>query len=257
MWQLLNAGDQALVRDPSGRADLEGARYPLGVAQLARLVDASERQVRHWAEIGLLPHRREANGYRSFYPAAAIRGFVLARTPQPHLTTLRDIANPEHAPALLASLSSMLAQTAHAGAWGENRALAIAAARALEQLAGILPAEPAASGTSTPAARREAPAAKSVGRTRGTPQARKQKTTGKISIKTYTVERDAERGGWVVKKPNARQPVGRFKTQREATRRATALLQSEGGGERILHGRDGRIRDIHTVSPTPKLARHS
>ncbi|TWE30311.1 DUF2188 domain-containing protein [Prauserella muralis] len=52
-------------------------------------------------------------------------------------------------------------------------------------------------------------------------------------------------GGWDVKKPDAKRASGSFDTQREAIARAREIT-SHTGGETVIHGRDGRIRDKDT-----------
>ncbi|WP_306988580.1 DUF2188 domain-containing protein [Amycolatopsis thermophila] len=52
-------------------------------------------------------------------------------------------------------------------------------------------------------------------------------------------------GGWDVKKPGANRSSGRYDTQREATGRAREITNNTGG-ETVVHGRDGRIRDKDT-----------
>lgn len=55
--------------------------------------------------------------------------------------------------------------------------------------------------------------------------------------------------GWVVRKPGAQRASARLDTQREAHRRAAEILRNAGGGERITHGVDGRIRSKDTIAP--------
>jgi hypothetical protein len=54
---------------------------------------------------------------------------------------------------------------------------------------------------------------------------------------------------WVVKKPGADRASSRHATQREADQRAAEILRNAGGGERITHGRDGKIRSKDTIPP--------
>lgn len=54
---------------------------------------------------------------------------------------------------------------------------------------------------------------------------------------------------WVVKKPDAERASSRHDTQREADQRAAEILQNLGGGERITHNREGRIRSKDTIPP--------
>jgi hypothetical protein len=54
---------------------------------------------------------------------------------------------------------------------------------------------------------------------------------------------------WVVRKPGAERASARLDTQREADKRAADILRNVGGGERVTHGVDGRIRSKDTIAP--------
>ncbi len=56
-------------------------------------------------------------------------------------------------------------------------------------------------------------------------------------------------GGWDVTKPDAERPSSHHDTQRDAEARAKQILGNAGGGEAVIHGRDGRVRDSDTVAP--------
>jgi hypothetical protein len=58
-----------------------------------------------------------------------------------------------------------------------------------------------------------------------------------------------ETDGWVVQRPDAQRVSGRYKTQSEALQAAREVLNQEGGGQLIIHGSDGRIRDMDTIQP--------
>ncbi len=67
--------------------------------------------------------------------------------------------------------------------------------------------------------------------------------------------------GWEVKTEGKKQATSTHKTQAAAEARAKKDLASKGGGEVVLHGRDGRIRDKDTVPPAkdpnpPKDKKH-
>ncbi|MFI7123783.1 DUF2188 domain-containing protein [Amycolatopsis sp. NPDC049868] len=53
------------------------------------------------------------------------------------------------------------------------------------------------------------------------------------------------KGGWDVKKPGSDRASAHRNTQREATDRARAITKNTGG-ETVIHGKDGRIRDKDT-----------
>ncbi len=56
-------------------------------------------------------------------------------------------------------------------------------------------------------------------------------------------------GGWDVKKPDAVRSSSHHPTQADAEVRAKDIVARAGGGEVIIHGRDGKIRDSDTVPP--------
>ncbi|GGM50503.1 DUF2188 domain-containing protein [Dactylosporangium sucinum] len=56
-------------------------------------------------------------------------------------------------------------------------------------------------------------------------------------------------GDWDVSKPGRTRPVATETTQKAAIDAARVDLSSHGGGEIVIHGRDGRIRDKDTVAP--------
>ncbi|MDF1597080.1 MAG: DUF2188 domain-containing protein [Acidimicrobiia bacterium] len=56
-------------------------------------------------------------------------------------------------------------------------------------------------------------------------------------------------GGWDVVAPNAERASSHHGTQADAIGRAREIVGNVGGGEVVIHGRDGRIRDSDTVAP--------
>jgi hypothetical protein len=56
-------------------------------------------------------------------------------------------------------------------------------------------------------------------------------------------------GGWDVEAPNSERASSHHATQAEAIDRARQIVHNSGGGEMVIHGRDGRIRDSDTVPP--------
>lgn len=68
-------------------------------------------------------------------------------------------------------------------------------------------------------------------------------------------------GGWAVKTPGKAAPNSKHRTQNAAEKAAKQVVKTGGGGEVIVHGRDGRIRDSDTVAPgrdpnPPRDTRH-
>jgi hypothetical protein len=56
-----------------------------------------------------------------------------------------------------------------------------------------------------------------------------------------------EGGGWDVYRPGAPRVSSRHRTQREAVGRAREILLNSGGGEIVVHARDGRVRDRDSI----------
>lgn len=68
-------------------------------------------------------------------------------------------------------------------------------------------------------------------------------------------------GGWDVKAGGSKRASAHEKTQAAAEKAAKRIVGNAGGGEVVIHGRDGRIRDKDTVAPgndpnPPKDKRH-
>lgn len=57
------------------------------------------------------------------------------------------------------------------------------------------------------------------------------------------------RGGWDVRAPGADRASAHADTQAAGIDRAREIVRNTGGGEVVIHGRDGRIRDSDTVPP--------
>ena len=56
-------------------------------------------------------------------------------------------------------------------------------------------------------------------------------------------------GGWDVVAPDASRASSHHDTQADAIGRAREIVGNVGGGEVVIHGRNGRIRDSDTVAP--------
>jgi hypothetical protein len=84
----LSTEQQEWVADPGAHPALpNGARYPLTLGQLHLVTGASERQLRHWSDEGLIPSHR-AGAHRRYYSAAVARALLLADTPPQQVATL-------------------------------------------------------------------------------------------------------------------------------------------------------------------------
>jgi hypothetical protein len=55
--------------------------------------------------------------------------------------------------------------------------------------------------------------------------------------------------GWIVRKEGAKKISDSAATQRGAEKRAKELASKNGGGEVVIHRRDGKIRDKDTIFP--------
>jgi hypothetical protein len=56
-------------------------------------------------------------------------------------------------------------------------------------------------------------------------------------------------GGWEVRRDGAIRASARTTTQQEAREKARDIVRRSGGGEVIVHRKDGSIRDRDTVAP--------
>jgi hypothetical protein len=65
------------------------------------------------------------------------------------------------------------------------------------------------------------------------------------------------KGEWEVVEPGAGAAHSQHATKREAVEQAKDLLQKHGGGEAVVHGRDGSIRESDRVAGAPKSTRSS
>jgi hypothetical protein len=112
----LTAEQQAWVADPSSHAALaDNVRYPLTLGQLHLLTGASERQLRHWSDEGLIPSHR-AGAHRRYYSAAVARALLLAETAPQQVSTLIALRKGgDHARRLWALIGGVGGSLADAG----------------------------------------------------------------------------------------------------------------------------------------------
>jgi len=112
----LSAEQRAWVAQPGLHPALpDAARYPLTLGRLHLLTGASERQLRHWTDEGLIPAHR-AGTHRRWYSAAAARALLLAQaSPQQvaSLIALRRGGDPGRRLAVL--IGSVMADAADRG----------------------------------------------------------------------------------------------------------------------------------------------
>lgn len=65
----------------------------------------------------------------------------------------------------------------------------------------------------------------------------------------YHVVKNRSDNSWDIKKENSQRISGKVNTQREAEKLAKHFSSNSGGGEVVIHGLDGKIRDKDTVYP--------
>ena len=56
-------------------------------------------------------------------------------------------------------------------------------------------------------------------------------------------------GGWDIVKGGGQRRSAHVSTQAEAIDRARRIVSNSGGGEVVIHRKDGRIRDADTIPP--------
>lgn len=81
LFEELSANERRWVREPATHPAMKDRGYPLTTGGLSKITGASERQIRHWADIGLLPSHRVGE-QRRFFSAGLVKALVLARTEQ-------------------------------------------------------------------------------------------------------------------------------------------------------------------------------
>jgi MerR family regulatory protein len=87
LWPRLKRRQQQVVLDPSAAI---GHRYPLSSGELARLTGMSERQVRYWADRGLIAHWRKGSR-RLFETVGLITAFSIRNASQNELQFYRGV----------------------------------------------------------------------------------------------------------------------------------------------------------------------
>jgi hypothetical protein len=59
-------------------------------------------------------------------------------------------------------------------------------------------------------------------------------------------------GGWEVVVPGSSAASSRHRTQSEARTSAKRLLEDRGGGEAVIHGREGEIKESDRIASGPR-----
>jgi len=89
--QELKADELRYVAKPGSHPSLKGRAYPLTTGEVATLCRATQRQVRHWADLAMIPSYR-IDGQRRFFSAGLIRAMVLAKGDNYEVSALAAIA---------------------------------------------------------------------------------------------------------------------------------------------------------------------
>jgi hypothetical protein len=87
LWPRLKRSQQQAVLDPSTAI---GHRYPLSSGEIAQLTAMSERQVRYWADHGLIVHWRKGRR-RLFETVGLITAFSITNASQNELQFYRGV----------------------------------------------------------------------------------------------------------------------------------------------------------------------
>lgn len=121
LWPRLDPGQQEVALSP---AKVVGHRYPLTSGEVAALTGLTERQIRYWADNGLIPCWRKGRR-RLFEAAGLISAFGLARTKQHELQFYRSLLEEpvEVVSGQLAIARSVLASRMEAAKPSEARVL--------------------------------------------------------------------------------------------------------------------------------------
>jgi hypothetical protein len=87
LWPRLKPRQQQVIFDPSAAT---GHRYPLSSGEIAALTGMSERQVRYWADHGLIAHWRKGSR-RMFETVGLITAFSITNASQHELQFYRGV----------------------------------------------------------------------------------------------------------------------------------------------------------------------
>ena len=107
LWPRLEARQQQAALDPT---DMVGHRYPLTVGEVSTLTRMSNRQVRYWADHGLIVHWRKGSR-RLFEAVGLITAFSIKNASQHELQFYRGVMEEplEKLAAKVGILTSLLA----------------------------------------------------------------------------------------------------------------------------------------------------
>jgi hypothetical protein len=216
LYRLLDEPQKGLVAEPGG----EG--YPLSVGDMHRLTNQSERQIRKWADDGLLPSFREGGG-RRFYSAALIRAFVLSGASSPEKALLRQAARGElgHFLLLCAATFGRAAEDLPASAAEGLSELASGLTRSTELMGDLDPRCMIAWGHLV-----------------------RERVQAREAMQPDAVIWTVPRGDrcWVVEMKGVKHPLGVHQTKVEANREGRAVARELGALYRLMK-RDGTIAE--------------
>lgn len=78
---------------------------------------------------------------------------------------------------------------------------------------------------------------------------------GRARSNSFHIVANVPRGGWEVVKQDAARSSGHFTTQADAINAARAIARRSGGAEIVIHGNDGKIRDVVSQAEASAAAR--
>jgi DNA-binding transcriptional MerR regulator len=108
LWPYLEPRQQQIALDPG---DAVGHRFPLTSGEVSRLTGLSERQVRYWADHGLIPNWKKGRR-RLFESAGLITAFSITNANQHELQYYRGVME-EPIDELTAKLGLLVSVLAH------------------------------------------------------------------------------------------------------------------------------------------------
>jgi hypothetical protein len=228
----------ALVREPWRHSSLEGRSYPLKIGEVVKLTTATERQLRHWEENGLLPVYY-INGQRRYFRGGVVRAMVLADAPVYEVAALSSLIRKG------AERFVRLAAVVLAGNPDYERVKS--AARELTSAGAYLDGLTAERPTATrSSAKRPRPKAR-------TPRPRALATTSRVGTAGASARAVSKKesgyviaprpaGGWQVVKEGGKRASAQARSKSEAVARGREIAAKRGGGELLIHERSGTVK---------------
>ncbi|MDX6594617.1 MAG: hypothetical protein QOJ13_3813 [Gaiellales bacterium] len=251
LYQELSDEQLQLVRNPSRNPQLGGRDYPLSMKEMEVLTGATQRQLRYWDQLGLLPTHR-INNRRVFLASAVARAFALKEAKQYEVTALAVIARggPEAA-RLTRMLGAVLGSVARGVPEPEGHELS-RAADLLVTGSGLLVRGVREAGARLMSEAPAAPKPKASTQRRNPKGSRAAAVGGSgnrgRSAARYVVPRQDGQGWAVTTSPKARSS-STYRRKDEAVKAASAAVANQGGGKVVISEKAGKRTVEKPVSP--------